>query len=109
MTLNNNNNNDIKQYVSIKYCGDTLDRIRRILKKNNLQVSYKSTNFLQKKLKNMEHEIDSMSLSGIYKLECQCGAQYMGKTTKKFKQRLHEHRYSFTYNNQKNLTTLPIF
>ena len=39
-----------------------------------------------------------MSFSGIYKLECQCGAQYIGKTTRMFKQRLHEHRYRFIYN-----------
>ena len=42
-----------------------------------------------------------MSLSGIYKLECDCGAQYIGKTTRKFKQRLQEHRYSFIYNKPK--------
>ena len=39
-----------------------------------------------------------MSLSGIYKLECECGTQYVGKTSRKFKQRFHEHKYSFIYN-----------
>ena len=97
-TLNNNNNNQTKNYVSIEYCGNTSDRIRRILKKSNLKVSYKSTNILQRSLNNKDPEIDKMSFSGIYKLECQCGAQYIGKTTRKFKQRLHEHRYSFIYN-----------
>ena len=49
-------------------------------------------------MKNKDHETDKMSLSGIYKLECQCGAQYVGRTSRKFKQRLHEHKYSFIYN-----------
>ena len=46
----------------------------------------------------MDHATDKMSFSGIYKLECECGAQYIGKTSRKFKQRLHEHKYSFIYN-----------
>ena len=96
-TLHNGNNNT-KKYVSIEYCGNTSDRIRKILNKNNLKVSYKSTNYIQQKLKNKDHEIDKMSFSGIYKFECDCGSQYIGKTTRKFKQRLREHRYSFIYN-----------
>ena len=39
-----------------------------------------------------------MSLSGIYKLQCECGVQYVGKTSRKFKQLLHKHKYSFIYN-----------
>ena len=95
---NNNNNNQTKNYVAIEYCGSVSDKIRRILGKNNLKVGYKTTNKIQKLLNNKDHEIEKMSCSGIYKLECPCGAQYIGKTTRKFKQRLHEHRYSFIYN-----------
>ena len=40
-----------------------------------------------------------MSNSGIYQLNCECGASYIGKTSRKFKQRYQEHRHSFIYNN----------
>ena len=39
-----------------------------------------------------------MNSSGIYKLKCKCEATYIGKTTRKFKQRLNEHKHSFIYN-----------
>ena len=39
-----------------------------------------------------------MSGSGIYQLDCECGARYVGKTSRKFKQRYKEHRHSFIYN-----------
>ena len=48
--------------------------------KNNLIVSYKTTNYYHSKLKNMDHKTEKMSCSGIYKLKCECGAQYVGKS-----------------------------
>ena len=39
-----------------------------------------------------------MFCSGIYKLICECRAQYLGKASRKFKQRYQEHRHSFIYN-----------
>ena len=39
-----------------------------------------------------------MDYSGIYKLKCMCGSCYIGRTTRKFKDRLKEHRFNFKYN-----------
>ena len=80
--------------------------IRRILEKNNIKVGYKSTNWIQKRLNNKDPEIEKMSYSGIYKLECQCGAQYISKTTRKFKQRTVIVLYTI---NQINQITQHIF
>ena len=84
--------------MTTEYCGNVSDRMRDILNKNNFKISYKSFNTFYNKLKNTDHVIDKMSLSGVYKLDCECGAQYVGKTTRKYKQRLQEHRHSFIYN-----------
>ena len=39
-----------------------------------------------------------MNCSGIYQIQCKCEAKYIGRTTRKFKQRYREHKYSFIYN-----------
>ena len=39
-----------------------------------------------------------MNCSGINQLKCECGAKYIGKTTRKFKERYQEHKHSFVYN-----------
>ena len=33
-----------------------------------------------------------------YKLNCDCGSSYIGKTFRQFKKRLYEHRHSYLYN-----------
>ena len=50
-------------------------------------------------MKNLNHKTDRLSNSGIYQLKCECGTKYIGKTTRKFKQRYQEHKHSFIYNN----------
>ena len=95
-----NNNKDINNsWASIQYCGDISDKIKGVFNNNNINITYKTSNYIQNRLKNKDHETENMSSSGIYQLDCECGARYIGKTTRKFKQRYQEHRHSFIYNN----------
>mgnify|MGYP000751796836 CR=1 FL=1 len=95
----NNNKDTNNNWASIQYCGDISDKVKRIFNNNNINISYKTTKFIQNRLKNRDHKTKDMSGSGIYQLDCECGARYIGKTSRKFKQRYQEHRHNFIYNN----------
>ena len=81
-----------------------LEKIRRIFNKNNINISFKTSNFNKKLLQNKEQTIDKMNCSGIYAITCDCGSKYVGKTTRKFKQRFYEHKYSFIHNKPEKST-----
>ena len=50
-------------------------------------------------LENIERKNkEKMDCSGIYKLKYMCGSCYIVRTTRKFKDRLKEHRFNFKYN-----------
>ena len=46
----------------------------------------------------MNNDHENINCSGIYQFKFKCEATYIGKTTRKFKQRYDEHKYSFVYN-----------
>ena len=46
---------------------------------------------------NNDRAMDKSYQSGIYELDCECGAKYTGKTTRKFSQRFNEHKHSFIH------------
>ena len=49
-------------------------------------------------MKNQERGNQIDNNSGIYKFASQCNSVYIGKTSRKFKQRIHEHYNSFLNN-----------
>ena len=101
-----NNNLDIANNIldtfnaihqNIKF---TTEKQKKYVKLSRLKnTKGKTTNHVQQKLKNLNHKTDKLSNSGIYQLKCECGTKYIGKTTRKFKQRFQEHKHSFIYNN----------
>ena len=48
-TLNNNNN--LKTLASIQYCRNISDKIQEIFNDHNINIGYKTTNYVQKKTK----------------------------------------------------------
>ena len=44
------------------------------------------------KLKNLNHDTEKMSHSGIYEFIYKCGVKYVGKTKRKISQCLNEHK-----------------
>ena len=75
----NNYKDTSNTWASIQYCRDISDRVKRIFNNNNINISYKTSNPIQKILKNRDQKTENMSGSGIYQLECECGARYIGK------------------------------
>ena len=89
-----------KQYNKITYFGNISQKIKNIFSKYNVNISFsipdKNKNSLKNKTPTCESQI--CNNSGIYKLTCECQAMYIGKTSRKFTQRIYEHRHSFLYN-----------
>ena len=80
------------------YYGNISNRLNDIFRKHNINIAFYSQNRSKSDLKNQEHITDKNNSSGIYKLNCLCGCAYIGKTFRKFKNRIYEHKYSFKYN-----------
>ena len=59
-----------KNWTSIQYCGNISAKIKKIFN-NNINISYKTTNFTQNILKNRDQKTEKMSNSGIYQLKCE--------------------------------------
>ena len=87
-----------KNWATLTYCGPISDKINKVFNNSNINIGFKNNNYIQNKLKNMDHTTEKMNSSGIYELKCKCKTKYIRKTSRKFKQRYQEHKYSFIYN-----------
>lgn len=87
-----------KYYSKMTYYGTISDKIKSIFKKNNVNISFNIHNRNQLLLKNTIHERKIENESGIYKLNCKCGASYIGQTSRQFKKRISEHKRAYKYN-----------
>ena len=67
-------------------------KLRRIFKKHNVKVVFKSAPNLKSLLCNNKSKLPPNSHPGIYKLDCTCGASYIGESKKKISSRLEEHQ-----------------
>lgn len=87
-----------KQYYGMTYFGQISEIIKKTFLKHNIAISFSIPNKNQILLKNSKLENQYDNESGIYKLACSCNSIYIGKTFRKFKQRINEHYRSFIYN-----------
>ncbi|XP_049853633.1 uncharacterized protein LOC126334934 [Schistocerca gregaria] len=100
-TQNNNTHdmNNRKKWYTLTYKHKTTHKIANILKKQGLQIAYRTRNTLQSHLQTTEKP-DKYQGAGIYQLECQeCKAVYLGMTSRNFKTRYKEHIRSWKYEN----------
>ena len=98
MTTLKNLKDKPNQYQKITYYGKISDSIKAIFRKQNINIAFAIQNKNKKLLTNRYHETKKENGSGIYKLNCDCGSSYIGKTFRQFKKRLYEHRHSYLYN-----------
>ena len=96
-TLNNNDNKN-KIYSKLTYYGLISDKIKNIFRKYNVNIAFSIHNKNAILLENKKRDSSIAGESGIYRLDCPCGNVYVGKTTRNFKKRILEHKYSFNYN-----------
>ena len=86
MTTLKNLKDKPKLYHKITYYGKISDSIKNIFKKQNINIA-----FIIQNIKNYL-QIDFMKPkkgngSGIYKLNCDCGSSYIGKTFRQLKKK----------------------
>ena len=67
-------------------------KLRKIFKKHNIKTIFTSPPNLQSILCNHKSKLPENSQAGVYKLNCSCGATYVGETKKKVATRLAEHQ-----------------
>ena len=67
-------------------------KLRKIFKRQNIKTIFTSTPNLQSILCNNKSKLPINSQAGVYKLDCSCGATYIGETKKKVATRLEEHQ-----------------
>ena len=92
-----NDNKISKQWFPLPYYGNLSNNIKQVFNRNNINIAYTNHNYLRLQLQNRNIQKDKMTCSGIYKLKCQCGACYIGRTTRQFTQRYKEHKHDFKY------------
>ena len=67
--------------------------IRRICRGHNIKVAFRSSRTLQSMLSSVKDKVPTeMQLGVVYKIPCSCGKVYLGKTRRKLKTRLKEHK-----------------
>jgi len=87
------NHQPIMDFVSIPFLGNISYRISKIIRRNfdNISVSFCCKNTLRSLLVRNKDPINILENSGVYKLICECGANYIGQTGRPFSLRYKEH------------------
>ncbi|XP_050298299.1 uncharacterized protein LOC126737438 [Anthonomus grandis grandis] len=96
-------NQPVNKFISLTYNGAVSYKIQRVLTSLNVKVAFKSSNSLGNLLINNKDKTDPLSCKGIYKLYCECGYFYVGRTKRSFKARFSEHDRCIRQNNPESL------
>ena len=88
----NNNSNDIK-YCSTPYIKGTSERVGKILREYNIQLSNKPSQSFKNQLYNVKDKNKpDENTEVVYKIECNdCDISYIGETKKQLKDRVKQH------------------
>jgi hypothetical protein len=83
-----------RHYIGIPFYGSLTEKIKRKLKKFNIDVGFKNQGTLSDFLGTTKDKEDCESKkSGIYLLECEdCDSKYIGMTKRRIETRLKEHK-----------------
>ena len=91
-----NNTNNNKKFYSLTYFGKPSEKIKKHLKNNNINISFKTKNTLGKYIKNNKSVTAKLQKSGVYELKCgSCPMLYRGQTGRSFEVRKGEHFRSY--------------
>jgi len=94
-------------YAKFTYFGKETWAITKLFKETQLQVAYKVSNTINKRLtsnpNNRKPQQQQYEQSGVYSLSCpDCHMQYIGQTGRSFQIRFKEHFHDFKYNIRKS-------
>ena len=89
--------NKIGRWFSIPYYNDISNKMKKLFRKNNINITYSNYNHTKFQLNNKSIQNSEMTQSGIYQLQCQCGLKYIGRTIRQFQTRFNKHKHNFKY------------
>jgi len=80
-------------FFTIPYVNGISEGFRNVAKKHNFNLSFLTTNSLQKFIKTGKDQLSTLSSCGVvYKINCNdCEASYVGQTKRSLKTRINEH------------------
>ena len=87
--------------INLPYIKGTTERIAKILRKENIKVSFSPPNSLRTMLDHAKDSINPSLHRGVYSIPCTCGKQYIGETGRSFQIRLKEHIADIKHNRVK--------
>lgn len=108
-TLTPENKPSKKKWTTMTYLGNISNKISNILKKNNINVTFRTNNKLCSIIPNNTNSKDPLNCSGIYMLNCKnCPHKYIGQTRRTFRIRFNEHKSDFIHNRNRSKFALHL-
>ena len=71
----NNKENEVTKNINLPYIKGTTEKIAKILKKENIKVSFSPPNSLRTMLDHAKDSINPSLHRGVYSIPCTCGKQ----------------------------------
>lgn len=91
------------KFYSLTFNGAISYKIHNILSKYEIKIAFKSKDTTGNFLINNKDKINPLLRSGVYQLNCHCGALYIGRTKRSFNVRFKEHYSCIRKNNNDSL------
>lgn len=91
----NNQVSEEKNYISVPFYPPITNKLKGILRKKGIQLSFSNRGKLQEQLGSTKDKVDNKKKSGIYLIECanvDCQMVYIGQTKRTLQQREIEHK-----------------
>lgn len=83
---------EFKDMVIIPYVAGLSEAIRRVGEEVGIKTVFSATDTLKKRLTHVKPKSKQRDKDVIYKIPCECGAQYIGETGRPLEVRVSEHR-----------------
>lgn len=78
--------------VCIPYVQGLTDRLARVLKRRNVEVTFRTGTKIGQLMPPNKDPIPQLSTQGVYQIPCVCGKSYIGQTGRSIDCRLKEHK-----------------
>ena len=96
ITTHQGRNISQNKWSKMTYIEGLSEKLGKILRNYQVNLAYKPHANIKDSFYMGKDRIESDKRSGIYKLNCKCGSEYIGQTKRFIKQRVNEHRYDIT-------------
>jgi hypothetical protein len=83
---------EFKEVVVIPYVAGLSEAIRRAGDEVGIKTVFSAIDTLKKRLTNVKPKQNGLEKEVIYKIPCECGANYIGETGRPLETRVNEHK-----------------